>query len=158
MPIINIRAESKNEKGEIHPAPEALTHAGPIIPATLTLSDETQRVYTEKGEQPPEAVNGYAMIDTGASKTCVDQTCAKKAGLPVVGTAKMASATQSEIAVPVFAGKITLAPTNIVIKVENGLGANLSAFNGLVALIGRDLLQSASFFYNGPDGFISLSI
>ena len=33
----------------------------------LTLSDETQRVYTDKGEQPPEAVSGHAMIDTGAT-------------------------------------------------------------------------------------------
>ena len=158
MPILNLRVESKNEKGEIHPAPEELTSTGPIIPVTLTLSDETQRVYTDKGEQPPESVSGYAMIDTGATTTCFDQTCAKKAGLPIVGTSKMASATQREIEVPVFAGKIALTPSNIVINVEKGLGANLSAFNGLVALIGRDLLGSSIFIYNGPAGSISISI
>ena len=70
----------------------------------------------------------------------------------------MASASHTNHQVHVFMGKIVLAPVNIVINVEKGLGANLSAFNGLVALIGRDVLKSALFTYNGPDGFISIAI
>ena len=58
---------------------------------------------------------------------------------------------------PAFAGKLAL-PGGININLENGAGANLGAFDGLVALIGRDLLQSALFTYNGPDGSISIAI
>ena len=55
-------------------------------------------------------------------------------------------------------GKIVLDQSNIVINVENGLGANLTAFDGIVALIGRDLLRSAMFTYNGPGGLISIAM
>ena len=58
---------------------------------------------------------------------------------------------------PAFAGKIAV-PGGISINLANGAGANLGAFDGLVALIGRDLLQSSLFTYNGPDGSISIAI
>lgn len=157
MPIINLRAESRNEKGEVRPAPEALALSGPILPVTLTLSDASQRAYSEQGKPLPETVSGLAMIDTGATSTCFDQDSARAAGLPVVGTAKMSSTTHADQEMPVFAGKMMIAG-QIVIDVDRGMGANLSSFDGLVALIGRDLLSSAVFTYNGPDGSICIAI
>lgn len=158
MPILNVRAEIENKPGEVLPAPELLADGGPVIPVTITLSDESQRAYNERGRQLPQAVTGFALIDTGASRTCFDKDSAIEAGLPVVDTATMSSATHANHQVPVFMGKIILLQTNIVISVEKGLGANLSAFNGLVALIGRDLLKNTIFTYNGPEGLISVSI
>ena len=38
-----------------------------------------------------------------------------------------------------------------------GLGVELSGKDGIVALIGRDLLKSAMFVYNGPDGTFALA-
>lgn len=39
------------------------------------------------------------------------------------------------------------------------MGANLSAFgNDSIVLPGRDLLKSAIFIYNGPDGHFSIAI
>ena len=58
--------------------------------------------------------------------------------------------------VPVFAGKLVI-PDFIDINLEYALGANLGGQN-LIALIGRDLLQSAVLVYNGTDGTVSLSI
>ena len=48
-------------------------------------------------------------------------------------------------------------PHFIDINLEYALGANLGGQN-LIALIGRDLLQSAVLVYNGTDGTVSLSI
>ena len=95
------------------------------------------------------------MIDTGATRTCFDGTAARKAGFPITGTATMASATHAKHEVPVFTGRIVMG--NININVGGGLGANLTAFDDLVALIGRDLLQTALFTYNGPEGSIALA-
>ncbi len=157
MPILNIRTETKTKKGEVNPAPDGLAASGPVLPVTITLSDKAMRSYAETGEQPLPAVNGLAMIDTGATTTCFDEAAAKKAGLPTIGVTSMSSASHPNHEVPLFSGKITT-PT-VTINVEKGMGANLSAVsNGLIALIGRDVLKSAVLVYNGPDGHFSLSI
>lgn len=95
------------------------------------------------------------MIDTGATRTCFDEASARKAGFPIIGAATMASATHMEHEVPVFTGRIVMGSFNI--NVGRGLGANLVAFDGLVALIGRGLLQTALLTYNGPEGSIALA-
>ena len=96
-----------------------------------------------------------ALIDTGASNTCFDQQAALNAGLPVIDMGMMASASHAEQDVPVFAGKLVIPEFNI--DTEYALGANLDGQH-LIALIGRDLLQSAVLVYNGTDGTVSLSI
>ena len=81
---------------------------------------------------------------------------ALNAGLPVVDMGMMASASHAEQDVPVFAGRLVI-PEFTNIDTEYALGANLGGQN-LIALIGRDLLQSAVLVYNGTDGTVSLSI
>ena len=46
---------------------------------------------------------------------------------------------------------------SITISVNRAFGANL-AIQGLIALIGRDLLAQCVLVYNGLDGSFSLSI
>ena len=157
MPILNSRMEAINAAGDIVAAPEKLIGVGPSIPVVITVTEEVQQAYSDGGKTPPEPVNGFALIDTGASVTCFDVDAAQKAGLPQISVAKMTSATHSNQTVPTFAGTVVCPAFNI--NVEEGMGANLSAQgNNLVALIGRDLLQSAVLIYNGPDGHFSLSL
>lgn len=159
MPILNIRAEARAADGEQRPSPEMLATDGPIVPVTLTLTEETSRAYVERGESLPEPVSGFAMIDTGATRTCLDEASARRAGFPITGIALMASATHANHEVPVFNGRIVMVGS-FNIDVVGGLGANLTAIGDLdlVALIGRDLLKDALFTYNGPGGSIALAI
>lgn len=69
----------------------------------------------------------------------------------------MASATDHAVEVPVFAGQIIVAGS-ININVEQGMGANLTGFPGLLALLGRDVLSVGVLVYNGTDGSVSLSV
>ncbi len=158
MPILNIdiRAEAQTADGKQPPAPEMLAARGPLVPVTLTLTEETSRAYAERGGNLPEPVSGFAMIDTGAERTCFDEASARKAGLPVTGSAPMTSATHANHEVPVFSGRI-IVMGSFNIDVVRGLGPNLAAF-GLVALIGRDLLKDALLTWNGPVGSIALAI
>ena len=156
MPILSIRAEARTADGKQRPAPEMLATGGPLVPVTLTLTEETSRAYAERGGNLPEPVAGFAMIDTGAARTCFDEASARKAGFPIIGRAQMTSATHANHEVPVFSGRIVMGSFNI--DVAEGLGANLAAIDGLVALIGRDLLKDALFTYNGPGGSIDLAI
>ena len=53
-----------------------------------------------------DPVLGWALIDTGATVTCIDQKAAQKAGLRIVGTGPVASATHSNEVVPIFAAQL----------------------------------------------------
>ena len=68
----------------------------------------------------------------------------------------MATASHAEHEVLVFAGKLVI-PDFTDIDLEYAVGANLDGQNA-IALIGRDVLQSAVLVYNGTDGTVSLSI
>ena len=76
---------------------------GPRVPVILTVSDAHREALVESASQPiPDAVNGTAMIDTGASGTCIDQSEAERAGLPTIDKAIMASASHTGHEVPVY--------------------------------------------------------
>ena len=148
MPILNSRAEKVTPKGEVLADSEGLARSGPVIPVIISHPNTTV---------PP--VQGFAMIDTGATGTCFDVEAATRAGLPVIGNAKLTSASHANQPMPVFAGVIQFSVTNINLNVEKGMGVNLTSLDGnLVALIGRDVLKAAVFVYNGPDGHFSLSV
>jgi predicted aspartyl protease len=156
VPVISFRAtKQKVEGGETEPAPEVLAMQGPVLPVLLSISEEVQQALMSEGKPIPEPVTGLALIDTGATFTCVDETAARRAGLPIRGTAKMASASHPEHEVPVFAGRISMDGINI--NTSAAMGADLSGFPDLVALIGRDMLQNCLFVYDGNAGSISLA-
>lgn len=156
MPVMSFHAtKQKVEGGESEPAPELLAMQGPVLPVLLSISEEVQQALMTEGKPIPEPVTGLALIDTGATFTCVDEAAARRAGLPTRGTAKMASASHPEHEVPVFAGKISMDSINI--NIPTAMGADLSGFPNLVALIGRDMLQNCLFVYNGNTGAISLA-
>ena len=155
MPTLNFHAQTTDQAGQTHAAPAGLAQDGPCIPTMLTVSDSHRQLLVTQGKAVPDPIHGLALIDTGASNTCFDQQAALKAGLPVVDGAMMASASHAKQDVPVFAGKLVIPEFNI--DTEFALGANLGGQN-LIALIGRDVLQSAVLVYNGTDGTVSLSI
>ena len=101
-------------------------------------------------------VSGRALIDTGASMTCVDRRAAERAGLAVVDSAPMHAATRSGEIVPVFAGRLVLQGF-VNADTVGADGAN-SERQGPVALTGRDILAKCQLVYHGNDGLVSLAI
>ena len=69
----------------------------------------------------------------------------------------MTSATHANEIVPIFAGRMTIQGLPVSIDATRAYGANLAP-QGLVALIGRDILAKCVLIYNGSDGSFSLSI
>ena len=156
MPTLNFRAEVKDHEGNTIAAPTGLAQSGPLLPVTLMVSDSHRQMLVQRGEPAPNAINGFALVDTGASATCVDQETADGAGLPVIGKAVMHTASHAEHEAPVYSGKLSI-PNFGDVNLEFAMGANLDGQN-LIALIGRDLLQGAVLVYNGTDGAVSISI
>lgn len=158
MPVVTIRvaATAENQKGESIQVPpsEALANLGPVLEATLTASDAQQKALASKGEQA-KSRTGVVMFDTGASSTCFDQSVAEEVGLPTIGRGLVTSATHEEIQVPTYTGKLII--PSLSINIENAMGVNLNS-QGIIALIGRDVLKHGIFFYSGVDGSVSFAI
>jgi predicted aspartyl protease len=111
---------------------------------------------TQQGLTVPAPRTGYALIDTGASVTCVDNQVAADLQLPVVDVAQMTSATHSNHPCNIHPILITI-PPNVQFSAPRAMGAQLAP-QGLIAIIGRDILQICTLFYNGAAGQITLSL
>ena len=168
MPILNNTGHVKTADGDSRPAPEMLAGYGPIIQVTIHLPDLVQRAYSERGDKVPAPVNGIALIDTGATITCIDRKAAEKASLPVTGVTTMSTASHANQECPTYASKIVFPTINFT--VQNAMGANLTSLGGtvidtdidtgndLIVLLGRDFLANAILIYNGPSGAFSLAV
>lgn len=161
MSILNTRAtvQAKDQQGNPIEAPAGLglQRGGPRVLITLSPLEAQLKVFTDRGENPPTPVTGWALIDTGASSTCIDRHAAERAGLALVDSGPMTSATHDKEIVPIFAGRLTVEGIPQTINARRAFGANLHP-QGLIALIGRDVLAVCVFIYNGLDGSFSLSI
>ena len=163
MPILNHMAQGKTPAGDIQPAPEFLIRTGPVIPVTIHLPISAQKAYLDSGDAVPAPISGMALVDTGATITCIDVKAAEKAKLPRTGVSKISSASHADQEFPTFAAQIVWPTINL--NFENAIGANLSSLGGdfmdagneLIALLGRDFLSTAILVYNGPAGHFSLA-
>ncbi len=161
MPTLNVTfagtGTDQNGNSVAIPSNHALVSAGPRIQATITLLKPMAATLLQTGKKVPQSVSGYALIDTGASSTCIDDAIAQKMGLPVVDTVQMSSASHKTTTQNVYPVSIELAGLPMSIDAPRAVGAALSS-QGIIALIGRDVLQHCTLFYNGTTGQISLSI
>jgi predicted aspartyl protease len=104
----------------------------------------------------------YALVDTGASCTCVDPTVLD--GLALTPTGSVSVNTPSTGTTPHESYQYDVA---LVIPAPNGtplvfqtipvVAASLLAAQGFHALIGRDILSRCFFAYNGELGFFTLA-
>ena len=156
MPIVN-RRFSGRFRGQSTSPRAVLQNVGPNIEVILAPLEAQLKSTADHGDTPPQPVSGHAPIDTGASTTCVDAEAARRAGMALVTTGRIMSATHANELVPVFAGRLTIAQASITVNSNRAFGLNLKD-QGLIALIGRDLLANCVLVYNGLDGSFSLSL
>src|SRR5437868_2261845 len=128
---------------------------GPVVQVTVGPAQLLVDQWTQQGITLPVPQVGEALIDTGASGTCIDDATAQQLGLPVVDVMQMVSASHTS--------QQNIYPIRLVVAgglrfdVPRAMGAVLAP-QGLVALIGRDVLQRCTLFYNGPAGEFTLAI
>ena len=159
MPVTTIRVsgfKTDNKTGETTPLQpsEALMLRGPVVEGNLVMSDTQQQALAGTGE-PIASKTGLMMFDTGASHTCFDLTAAGEIGLVIVAKGNMTSASHQNQPMPLYAGKLAIPGADL--NVEQAMGAHLAP-QGLIALIGRDVMRHGTLFYNGMDGTVSFAI
>ncbi len=96
-----------------------------------------------------------ALIDTGASESCIDEQLAQQLQLPLINTT-VRSGIGGSITLNVYLAHITI--PSIVVEYGQFTGVHLQAGSQLhKALIGRKLLDDVLLVYDGSTGIVRLA-
>jgi hypothetical protein len=133
---------------------------GPALPVTISATPEYVEALTAAGTLPPAPIQGFALIDTGASITMVDESVCQTLGLQPTGFEKMAhvGGLDERACYPV---QITFpnTPFSEPILAPRVVSADLKYGDPhYLLLFGRDLLSWMKFVYNGPAGRFEIAI
>lgn len=158
MPILHsqIAAQRKAPDGKVIQIPPAaaLVMRGPVLQVTVTIEQNAAKALLTQGKTV-QSKTGIALIDTGASNTCVDDKAAQELGLPVIDVGSMQSASHEKHPCNIY--PVQIVTPVVTLNSPRTIGANLAS-QGLLVLIGRDVLASCNLFYNGPSGQFALSL
>jgi len=161
VPILHTQfvAQAQKPDGTVVQLPPnvALQQRGPIVQVNVSLEQSFAQALLAQGKTLPKAESGFALIDTGASHTCIDDDVAKRLNLPAIDVAMMTSASHEATQQNVYPVQIEMIGMPISIGSARTMGANLKA-QGLILLIGRDVLASVIFIYSGPAGQITFAV
>jgi predicted aspartyl protease len=165
MPIIHcqVKAIASTPDGkqiQVPPA-QALAVRGPVVQVLVSVPAQVAERLTKESKPIPSPVPGLGLIDTGATGSCVDEEVAKKLQLPIVNVVSMASAAHAATDRNVYPLTFDIlgfgATGKITVNSPRVTGAELGV-QGLILLIGRDLLANTCLIYNGIAGAFTLSI
>lgn len=161
MPILNVQFAGELTKPDgskvAIPPQAALLQRGPLVQVTVSVGQAIAQQILQSGGTLPPPQSGLALIDTGATSTCVDDAAAQQLKLPAIDVVTVASASHPATQQNVYPIQIEFVGLPITVDAARAIGAPLAA-QGLLVLIGRDVLQHMVLVYNGPTGSITVSI
>lgn len=161
MPILHtqLAGQRKTPDGKLVSIPPSivLQQRGPVVQVSVSLQETLATALVQQGKPLPQPVTGWALLDTGASNTCIDDEAAQSMQLPVIDVGSMCSASHAKTPSNIYPAQIEITGFPIRFQSPRTMGAALKE-QGILLLIGRDLLRSCTLFYNGLTGEITLSI
>lgn len=101
MAVLTIQYQGVAQKIDgqtIHLAPHyALVQRGPILQVTIGVARAIAEKLTADGKPVPAPISGTALIDTGATKTSIDESVVSALSLPTVGIGKLNSSSHAGV-------------------------------------------------------------
>lgn len=141
-----------------------LTPRGPLLTAVVRVSEERRRALLANAVAVPNPVPIRALVDTGASITCMDPwvlnllslspTGSVTINTPSTGSAPV-TVDQYDVGITIHGSSASHAP--LVFNTIPVIRTELLQTQGFHALIGRDILEHCLFSYNGSSGFFTLA-
>ncbi len=133
----------------------------PLVVVEIGVSSPWQQYLLGEGSEVPEPVKVTAIVDTGASHTCVDPSVTQKLAIPQRGKTRVSSATtgvtpalRDEYDVSL---KILGDGCDFFFEAVRAIEMDLKE-HGFLALIGHDVLKHCLFVYDGEMDLFSLSM
>jgi predicted aspartyl protease len=161
MPVLNLQYSGEGNQPDgsvvtLTPS-QAFSVRGPLIQVSISVEQHMAEQLLQQGATLPQPVVGLALLDTGASSTCIDEALAQQLGVSPVDIVHVASASHAATEQSVYPARLEIVGSPITINAPRAIGGPLSA-QGILALMGRDVLQSCTLFCNGLTDQISLAI
>ena len=135
---------------------------GPLLEAEVDIPVALADYLTQEKKRIPKPIRGWILIDTGATRTAVDERTVRKLGISSVGTTDITTA-KGEKTCGLYPCRLRFLSTAIPdVDLTRATGVNLTrqsiADKPIIALLGRDILSKCVLVYNGPGSHFSLSI
>jgi hypothetical protein len=138
----------------------AVTTEGPVVDLLVGVSIPRQNALRNAGLPVPSAIPIRAIVDTGASTTCIENHLIAPLGMAPTGTIHVHTPSTSGAPLqcdqydvclilphPIYNGTIQIVPI---------IGCGILG-GSIQGLLGRDVLAFCNFFYSGLDARFSLS-
>lgn len=137
------------------PFPLGLRKEGAVVPVEIAVPSLLAQYLTKRKLVVPQPIKGMALIDSGATTSCVDFQVTKQLQVSPVGVGVLLSAggRSEENLYPVrfnFRELRMFFEFGSVMSVK--LEGQVVVGRNLIALIGRDILSRCLFIYNGVHG------
>jgi len=148
MPILEAGwVDTQTQRG----SPQLLQIHGPTADVTVGWIIENEE------DDVPDVEPAKALIDTGASESCIDENLAIKLQLPVVDVISIAGAGGAQDH-NVYAAEVNITALNFM-QFGRFSGVHLSAGGqSHQVLLGRTFLQTMIMVYDGRRGHVTISI
>lgn len=155
MPIFKVKLLSQGQQ-PIPPNNKALLQArGPVVQVQIEVPLALSKQLAASGTAVPQPVAGWALLDTGATSTAVDDSVVSSLGVMPIGVAQVGTA-GGPTTHPVYPIRLQIQGVGLAIDFGRVTGAPLKGM-GLVALIGRDVLSNMILIYDGPSSEFTLT-
>ncbi len=136
---------------------------GPMFNAIVGVSAPLRSALIEANQPIPNSIPVRALIDTGASCTCVDPSILQRLNLTSKGDIPVSTPTTkgTPVAVSQYDVSIAVPPANsgqptLTFGTIPVACIELIDHQGFHVLIGRDILSHCLFVYNGSTGLFTL--
>jgi predicted aspartyl protease len=120
--------------------------SGPVVDILITVSAKLEDKLKQEGKPIPPPEKVPALIDTGASHTCISQSIIDKLMLEPVGVININTPSSQNVQCGRYAVRLGF-PGGVAVQTQI-TGVPLKGQN-IACLIGRDLLVKGVFIYIG---------
>jgi len=154
MPVFSFFHWSKEHGG-------TLAETGPLVSVEISVPQQLKEYLSQKGLPIPAPRSGFALIDTGAFNTAVDQSVFDALGTQPIDTITTYTP-HGEAKSPIYPASLSfpgMALTDMPMERIIGCSLKWNTRDGreIIMLLGRDLLQYFLLVYNGPNNDITMS-
>ena len=161
MPIYNGHFVENLPAGEYRPNPTILATIGPVLAISVSIPQALAALYTRQQVPLPSPITGPALIDTGATRSCIHVPIMSNLGVNPIGV--VTSGTPAgQVLHSLYPAHFTFPATNIEIDFTSVVGVDLSGQiindQQLIALVGRDVLSMGILVYNGTTGTFTFAM
>lgn len=141
MPVYSLHYNQPLGEGRTGPNPVALQNTGPVVPVHVGIPTALARQLELAGHELPQPAVGYALIDTGANTSAVDEPILQSLKVRPVGSTAVITA-QGQEPRPEYPGRFSFPGTTLRPRgFTRLLGIDLSGYRSergrtIIALLG----------------------